>query len=85
MIKFSFISQYSTGNSFTANLVNFAACVLLYSYCVHSYPQTKRDEPSNVVDYEKIDNDARVSRALLTEEIQLIHSQSQNIYSTCLK
>lgn len=24
--------------------------------------QTKRDEPSNVVDYEKIDNDARVSR-----------------------
>lgn len=24
-------------------------------------PQTKRDEPSNVVDYEKIDEDARVS------------------------
>lgn len=24
-------------------------------------PQTKRDEPSNVVDYEKIDDDARVS------------------------
>lgn len=26
-------------------------------------PQTKRDEPSNVVDYEKIDEDARVSHA----------------------
>ena len=24
--------------------------------------QTKRDEPSNVVDYEKIDEDARVSK-----------------------
>ncbi len=30
------------------------------------------------MDYEKIDNDARVSRALLTEEIQLIHSHSDS-------
>lgn len=30
------------------------------------YLQTKRDEPSNVVDYEKIDNDARVSQTIQT-------------------
>lgn len=29
-------------------------------------PQTKRDEPSNVVDYEKIDEDARVSPNIQT-------------------
>lgn len=33
-----------------------------------------------MVDYEKIDNDARVSRALLTEEIQLIHSHSDSMF-----
>lgn len=27
--------------------------------------QTKRDEPSNVIDYEVIDNDARVSHGRL--------------------
>lgn len=32
----------------------------LCNFCFHL--QTKRDEPSNVVDYEKIDNDARVSQ-----------------------
>ncbi len=30
------------------------------------------------MDYEKIDNDARVSRALLTEEIKLIHGHSDS-------
>lgn len=80
MIKFSFISQYSTGNSFTANIANLQILYCCVHTCVHSCPQTKRDEPSNVVDYEKIDNDARVSRALLTVEIQLIHSHSRRIF-----